>query len=573
MAWFRKKTQTPESTVETATAAPYVGKHIREGVEVDAPGTVEPYVLEPVVPAPVPQPLPAPPLVPIAQKQEPVKLVEFDSTPIMLPTDSDDPPKAPHRPIPLPIAEPDEPETELVEPDVTAAEHAEPIVAPTIVDEEEPEIETPFGSDESGEVERYVEPVVELPDITPPKATPKPAPAKPKEPMFSWRGKPIGGGAVETPAPQPTAAPRGEVSVDDSGVDPQVWFADAMSHALDVGASDLHLVLDVKENRLVARIRLDGQMRDLNVIDGVAARIIMGKFKTAASLSSGGNFVPEESLYEIEVDGEKRKARIALFRTNTGGDALVLRLPPTGELRRLDELEFADTNLELFYRMLKAANRMVLIAGPMGSGKTTTAHAALTHVATPNRAVWSVEDPVERDIDEIVQLEVDDANGAGFETLLPSLVRSDYDTLFIGEVRDRATAGAAVRQAKAGRQVLTTIHANNNVTALLRLIDLAEDTPLSVLDSVLGVVSQRLVRRLNPDWDGESEDRYRGRVPIHEVLLINDDLVDALMKDAPIAEINALAVEASESTFERDADRLVAAGITDRAEIERVLGV
>lgn len=413
-------------------------------------------------------------------------------------------------------------------------------------------------------------PVQSLPDIQPTRSAPA------KEPLFVWRGKPIGGGAsAEKPKKEvavveqvslPPVHPGGEV-------DPQIWFEQIMQHALDIGASDLHITLDGEVDELVARLRIDGQMEVFDTVYGNDARTIMGKFKTAAGLASGGNFVPEESLYAVNVDGEVRKARVALFHTNNGGDALVLRLPPTGELRALEELEFAEENLALFHKLLRAANRMVLIAGPMGSGKTTTAHAALKQVSSPERAVWSVEDPVERELDGITQLEIDDKNGAGFEALLPSLVRADYDTLFLGEIRDKATASAAVRQSKAGRQVLTTIHANNNVTALLRLIELAQDSPLSVMDAVLGVVSQRLVRRLNPDWDGEDpKTKYKGRVPVHEVLLVNDALTEAIMRDRPISEIKELASAASESTFERDAERLVNEGITDMQEIRRVLG-
>ena len=356
-------------------------------------------------------------------------------------------------------------------------------------------------------------------------------------------------------------------------INPQSWFDDAMRFALQAGASDLHLTLDIVNVRLVARLRIDGIMEEFAVIEGNDARTIMGRFKAAAELSSGGSFVPEESLYSINVDGELRKARVALFRDHNAGDALVLRLPPTGELLSLDELGFGESNLMLFRKLLRAANRMVLIAGPMGSGKTTTAHAALKQVTTTERIVWSVEDPVERDLPGVVQLEVDEANGAGFSTLLPVLVRSDYDTLFLGEIRDKATAAAGVRQSKAGRQVITTIHANDNVTALLRLIELAEDSPLSCMDAVRGVVSQRLMRRLNPNWNGETAaERYKGRVPVHEVLIMNDELTEAVMRDQPIREIKKIAAAASENTFERDAQRLIDTGITDQKEVDRVLG-
>lgn len=355
--------------------------------------------------------------------------------------------------------------------------------------------------------------------------------------------------------------------------DKDTWLEEIIQESMKMGASDLLLNFDNATLVLTAAARVDGRMRPVRHVNGIEGRVIIGKFKAESNLSTGGRFAPEETIYMVDFQGEKRKARVAAFRTAAGGDAIVMRLPPTGHLRRLDELDFSALNLQLFYDLLGAANRMIIIAGPMGSGKTTTAHGALMHVATPTRTVWTVEDPVERSLPGLIQLEVDEANGAGFDALLPALVRSDYDTLFLGEIRDQATAAAGVRQAKAGRQVITTIHANNNVTALLRLIDLAVDSPLSVMDSVKGVVSQRLIGKLNPDWDGMSQlTKYKGRVPIHEVLTITDELTEAIMTNQPLSLLRELAEKNSMSTFAADVERLVMKGITDEEEARRVIG-
>lgn len=355
--------------------------------------------------------------------------------------------------------------------------------------------------------------------------------------------------------------------------DTDVWMEDIIQQCLNLGASDLLLNFDNTGLVLTADARVDGRMRPIRRVEGIDGRVIIGIFKAESKLATGGSFAPQETVHMVTVDGEQRKARVAAFRNAAGGDAIVLRLPPSGELRGLEDLSFSPTNLDLFYDLLGAANRMIIIAGPMGSGKTTTAQGALMHVATPTRTVWTLEDPVERTLPGLIQLEVDDDNGAGYDALLPALVRSDYDTLFLGEIRDQATAAAGVRQAKAGRQVITTIHANNNITALLRLIDLAVDSPLSVLDSVKGVVSQRLVGKLNPDWDGKSElTKYKGRVPIHEVLTITDDLTEAIMTNQPLSRLRELAEERSKSTFAADLERLVDAGITDEEEARRVIG-
>lgn len=352
-----------------------------------------------------------------------------------------------------------------------------------------------------------------------------------------------------------------------------VWLEETIQECMQMGASDLLLASENGGMILTAAARVDGRMRPVRRVDGIEARVIIGKFKAEAKLATGGRFAPEETIHMVDVKGEKRKARVASFRRADGGDAIVMRLPPMGALRRLEDLSFSPLNLQLFYDLLGAQNRMIIIAGPMGSGKTTTAHGALLHVATPTRTVWTVEDPVERTLPGLIQLEVDEDNGAGFDALLPALVRSDYDTLFLGEIRDQATAAAGVRQAKAGRQVITTIHANNNVTALLRLIDLAVDSPLSVMDSVKGVVSQRLIGKLNPDWDGKTQlDKYKGRVPIHEVLTITDELTEAIMTNMPLSHLRELAENNSMSTFAADVERLVMQGITDEEEARRVIG-
>lgn len=356
---------------------------------------------------------------------------------------------------------------------------------------------------------------------------------------------------------------------------PHVWLDETLRKCQALDASDL-LLNTSSDGVLTASARVDGRMRPMSLVEGPGVQIIIGKFKAAANLASGGSFRPQETIHEILMDdGTMGKTRVALFRKADRGEAIVMRLPPQGPLRRLDQLEFSPLNYALVTKMLTAANRMVLFAGPMGSGKTTSSHGALDYVASGTRTVWTIEDPVERKIDGLIQLEIDEGNNAGFADLLPFLVRSDYDTLFLGEIRDKATAAAGVRQSKAGRQVITTIHANDNITAILRLIELAEDSPLSVMDAVRGVISQRLVGKLNPNWNPDRDpylDKYKGRVPIHEVLTVTDELTEAVMSGAALSEIKRIALENSPSTFLIDAERLISAGITDEEEIRRVLG-
>ena len=358
--------------------------------------------------------------------------------------------------------------------------------------------------------------------------------------------------------------------------DLQGYMDGAIAEAVGLGASDL-LIDNTPEETLI-RVRVDGRMRPLRRIESTEARPIMNILRGKAGLATTTSFAPEEGIYNVDVDGEIRPARVVAFRRSgvkdsDVGTAVAMRLPQPGDVRRLEELGFSDMNLTLFRGMLNTGNKMILIAGPMGAGKSTTAQGATLHVSGHEKSVWSVEDPVERVIPGVIQLSVNDGQGAGFDDLLPYLLRADYDSLFLGEIRNAKTAVAGVRQAKAGRQVITTIHANNNVTALLRLIDLAQDTPLSVMDAVRGVISQRLVSRLNPDWR-EGDDpagRYKGRAPIHEVLVVNDHIIEAIMAGAPLRELKNIAYQTSPSTFEKDLRRLVDEKITDEQEAQRIL--
>lgn len=373
-------------------------------------------------------------------------------------------------------------------------------------------------------------------------------------------------------------------AITDFQVDNTTWLQNQIQEALVLGASDMVMETDGANALLFCDIRIDGRMRPLRRIIGEdPVRKVLGSFKSLSGLSTSGEFRPQEVVYSVPVPAdlsdpsagtELRKARVASFRQHHGGSSVVMRLPAQGRLKSLDELNFTPENLQLTQQLLMKANGLIMLAGPMGSGKSTTAYAALDHVANGERTIWTIEDPVERTIPGLIQLEVDEDNDAGFDALLPSLVRSDYDVLFLGEIRDKATAGAAVRQSRAGRQVFSTIHANDNVTALLRLVELAQDSPLSVLDSVRGVISQRLISKLNPDWDGKNPlEKYRGRIPIHEVLEITPKIVTAISEgQMSLAEVRELIADDTISTFEHNIYELLDAKVVDEEEVTRVLG-
>lgn len=340
-------------------------------------------------------------------------------------------------------------------------------------------------------------------------------------------------------------------------------FRDLVAH----GVSDVHMTRSGLNRTLTVEARLDGVMQVVHVYNGVEAQTITTLVKTDSEMTTGDSLVPEDGNYELPIDGYPYRARAVALPLFDGGERIVFRLPQIGELRSLDELGFTDANLQATKELLDIPGGMTLFAGPTGEGKSTTSLSSIKYLREKDSGVFiTLEDPVERVIPDVAQIEVkEEVEGAGFGEMMKYLVRSDPNVLFIGEIRDRATATAAVEIAKSGIRLIATIHASNNISAFLRLIEMADATPLSVLESVNGIISQRLVRRLVPGTD-----RFAGRYPIHEVTKNSEGLIDALIRNASRAEISEAAA-ATSTTFKQNVRALIEAGITTREEAQKVV--
>ena len=347
----------------------------------------------------------------------------------------------------------------------------------------------------------------------------------------------------------------------------QEWLDYALRDLTAMRASDIHLSMSGTSKEMLVEARRDGRIEPVRLFSRGEGDIILNLLKTRAEISTGSTSVPSDGRYGIEIGNYPYRIRAVALPLFDGGQKIVLRLPQLGAPKPLSELGFTDGNLAETKKLLAKPGGMIVIAGPMGEGKTSTAHAALEEIGGTGRIVITVEDPVERILPGVGQIEVNEDIGSGFGEIMKYLVRADFDTLFIGEIRDSATAAAAVRMAKAGRRVISTIHATDNVTALLRLIELSSDTPLSVLDAVRGVVSQRLVRKL-----GDGPEGYLGRYPIHEILTVNEALVEELISSQSLHRIREAAAKTS-TTFEENINQLIGEGITDAREKVRVLGL
>ena len=422
----------------------------------------------------------------------------------------------------------------------------------------------------------------EAPEPAPPAPAFAPAPAQVFEPAAPASQPSIFEPAV--PAPQPSifepaavAAPVPAVEVREpmkplselvarrDSQDFRELFRDLVSH----GVSDAHMTRSVLDDTFTVKARLDGVMQTVHTYKGVQAQTITTLIKTESKMSSGENLVPEDGNYELPIDGYPYRARAVALPLFDGGERIVFRLPQIGEVRPLDQLGFTEANLRATKELLDIPGGMTVFAGPTGEGKSTTSLGALKYLRglVDDGVFITLEDPVERIVPGFAQIEVnEDVEGAGFADFMKYLVRADTNVLFIGEIRHSATATAAVELAKSGVRVIATIHARNNISAFLRLMEMADTSPLSVLESVNGVISQRLVRRLVPGTD----DQFSGRHPIHEVTQNSEALIDALMANTSRGDITTAAA-ATSTTFTETVDELIKAGITTREEARKVV--
>lgn len=340
-------------------------------------------------------------------------------------------------------------------------------------------------------------------------------------------------------------------------------FVDLVRH----GVSDVHMTRSRVDETFTVEARVDGKKQIVHDYAGVEAKTIANKIKTDASMTTDQNLVPEDGNYPMVIDGQPYRARAVALPRHDGGERIVFRLPQTGRIRSLDELGFTQTNLEATKRCLDTPGGMTLIVGPTGEGKTAAAHSSLMYMLEKeNGVIITLEDPVERVIPGITQIEVnEDVPGAGFSDFMKYVVRADPNVLFIGEIRDRATATAAVEIAKSGIRVIATLHATDNVAAFQRLIGMADHDPLAVLDSINGIISQRLVPRLV-----QGTDRFSGRYPVNEVTINSEALTDALVANTSKTAIR-LAAAPTSTTFKENVEELVANGITTLVEARKVV--
>jgi len=299
------------------------------------------------------------------------------------------------------------------------------------------------------------------------------------------------------------AAPAGSVieagermSEEDMEKRPVVYVSSNILYtAVAERASDIHI--EPKENHTLVRYRIDGDLRDFYSLKKKTGVMLISRYKALGGLDISERMKPQDGSVEAVIDRRTFKLRLATSSTPNGESLVIRLLEPTTKPKDLGELGMTDEQVKTMVGFATRAHGLILIVGPTGAGKTTTIYSLLSQVDSRTRSLMSVEDPVEYRIPFANQQQVNEKAGVTFEALLKSAVRQDPDILFLGEVRDNYSARMSLDFASTGHLTITTLHTSNATTALFRLERLGIQRG-AMADAMLGIVAQRLLRRLCP---------------------------------------------------------------------------
>jgi len=378
------------------------------------------------------------------------------------------------------------------------------------------------------------------------------------------------------------------------------------------GASDIHFEPGLREQPFQVRYRIDGICHVIHQIPTLYKRAILSRLKIMANLDITERRKPQSGKILLKYKNNRVEYRVEITPTTGNNEDAVLRILASSKPLPLDKMDFSPSNEKAFRAMLSQPYGIILCVGPTGSGKTTTLHSALGHLNTPERKIWTAEDPVEITQAGLRQVHVQSKIGVTFAEVLRSFLRSDPDVIMIGEMRDQETAKTAIEASLTGHLVLSTLHTNSAPETLVRLIEMDMD-PYNFADALLGILAQRLARRLcndckTPYHPSEEEfgelaryydprlftehqmaphshdtilmrkggcercngTGYRGRIALHELIVGSENIKRAIKKGIPVDEIKAMAIQEGMRTLLMDGVHKVMEGLTDLSNVLKV---
>ena len=365
--------------------------------------------------------------------------------------------------------------------------------------------------------------------------------------------------------------------------------------AIRANSSDIHI--EPMEDRVRVRIRIDGVLQEIMSNPAAAKDAIITRIKILSGMNIAEKRIPQDGRVQTVINGKPVDMRVSVLPTVHGEKTVIRILAKNDANLNRKYLGISDHNNEMIDKIVKVPQGVCLISGPTGSGKTTTLYTLLSEKNTPETNIVTVEDPVEIQIPGLNQVQVNAKAGMTFASGLRSILRQDPDIILVGEIRDGETAEIAMRAAITGHLVFSTIHTNDAVSSINRLIDMGIE-PFMVSTALIGVVAQRLVRRIctncreeytpSPDevellklkpgqklYRGAgcsecNEKGYKGRIAIHEVVIMTKAMRALLERRASEDEMRALAVSEGTLMLADSAAQLVLEGITTVQEMSKV---
>lgn len=377
---------------------------------------------------------------------------------------------------------------------------------------------------------------------------------------------------------------------------------DIIIDAINKKASDIHF--DPLADCLMVRIRIDGELQDYAQIPNILKKNLTTRIKIISGMNITENRLPQDGAIKNITKEQSLDLRVSSMPVVDGEKIVIRILDYRMSLNGLEHLGFSPNNLNRINEMIAKPNGLVLVTGATGTGKSTTVYALLQKLNTKERNIITVEDPVEMRIENINQVQVLSDIGLTFSHTLRSILRQDPDIIMVGEIRDNETARIAVRASITGHLVLSTIHTNNSLTTIERLIDMEVERYL-LGSAITGIISQKLVKKLCPKCRGtrkttiyekklikkhlginveevyipvgcnDCNHGYLGRIAIHEVLTINESIRDAIATNLNRKDLKNLVYNAKDdiTTMFEDGLRKVVEGETTIEEIIKTVDI
>ncbi len=385
---------------------------------------------------------------------------------------------------------------------------------------------------------------------------------------------------------------------------PVIRFVNTLfSEAVRRRTSDIHI--EPRKKDFLIRYRVDGQLQTIKTVPRNLLAATVSRIKILAEMDIAERRLPLDGRIAMRVEGKNIDLRVSTLPTQYGERVVMRILDRSTASMSLDELGFSPHNLLSFNSLIRKPHGIILVTGPTGSGKTTTLYAALNALRSPTTNIITCEDPVEYELEGISQSNVNERAGLTFARQLRAILRQDPDVVLVGEIRDAETAEIAFRAALTGHLVLSTLHCNEAAGAVSRLLDMGV-APFLIASTVVGVVAQRLVRRLcphcrreivpdadtlamyralgggvSPDmtlWEGPGCPKCdgmgtRGRVAVHEVLVTNTRINRLTMESAETHVLREAAIENGMIPMIGDGLEKLRSGLTILDDVQRKIGV